>query len=650
MLKPATLLPLAVATILAAVAIACTGAPLTTAPAPSLTEPPPATDVPAADAADAAPEPTAVMPQPEPSAMNNPHSLDAFPPEAAYGDYAVGTATSFAVDNRQRLDPWNTAYASPGYREMLRQVEAAGQTRTVIFQLWYPAMPDTTAGRLDGPRSPYPAADGRRADRLDFFLRDEALYSAAGGGSFLNLQAIYADGGAPLAQAPPERQAAVSAEIARRNMALPLNAWRDAAPADGKFPVIVIAHGLGGHHSLWRNYAEFLASHGYIVAAPTFISDGTLPMVFHDPGSPFVQGATPQELQDAYRTLLSEFKVIPQFYLLLFGVDVSGGFDAVANFDPTTAQVLPGGVERATTMMRNLFRQRVADVGLVLHTVRLLGEDAGDCRAALTTMGATTAAGELCGLLAGRVDGARAGLSGHSLGSMTAQLGANHLPGVRAALGINNGPPFTWTPEEMYGGGETADGLPVGSRQPVFNMIGDEDDFVQSIFVTLFQATLAAAGGDPMLAFPLEPERALPERMENPQPVALSAYRRATGDRILAIVRDADHGTIVDDFARDYPWPAYQRGEIPFAQTPMRSRKPTGEAAFGPPGAPGEPYYQMDWAAVPGAGEVYLPHLIRDWYARAWFDWYLKDDPDARRRLQNEDPFGSLTHVRREVQ
>ena len=73
----------------------------------------------------------------------------------------------------------------------------------------------------------------------------------------------------------------------------------------------------------------------------------------------------------------------------------------------------------------------------------------------------------------------------------------------------------------------------------------------------------------------------------------------------------------------------------------MRSRKPTGEAAFGPPGAPGEPYYQMDWAAVPGAGEVYLPHLIRDWYARAWFDWYLKDDPDARRRLQNEDPLAA---------
>ena len=657
MFKSAILLPLAAATMLAVLAAACVGGPPLTAPPLALTEPPPAADSPSSDSAPeptaAMPEPTAAMSQPEASAMahmTNPHSLDAFPPEAAYGDYAVGTATTFAVDNRQRFDPWNTAYASPGYRELLRKVEAAGQTRTVIFQLWYPATPDTAAGRLDGQRSPYPSADGERADRLDFFLRDDALYSAAGGGGFFNLQTLYADDGLPLSEATPERQNAVVGEITRRSMTQPLNSWRDATPADGKFPVIVVAHGLGGHHSMWRNYAEFLASHGYIVAAPTFISDGTLPMVFHDPASPFVQGATPQELQDAYRTLLTESKVIPQFYMSMFGFDASAGFDAVGSFDPTTAQVVPGGVERATTMMRNLFRQRVADVGLVLQTVRLLGEDAADCRAALTAMGATTAADGLCGRLAGRVDGASAGLSGHSLGSMTAQLGANHLPGVQAALGINNAPPFTWTPEEMYGAGETAEGLPVGSHKPVLNMIGDEDDFVQFVFVSLFQATLAAAGGDPTLAFPLEPERALPERMENPQPVALSAYRRGTGDRILAIVRDADHGTIVDDFARDYSWLAYHDGEIPFAQTPIRNRKPTGEAAFAPPGAPGEAYYQMDWATVPDAGEVYLPHLIRDWYARAWFDWYLKGDEAAHQRLQTEDPFGNLTHVRRDMQ
>ena len=649
MLKPTSLLTVVFATILAGVVVACTGAPATPA-ALSLTEPPPAT---AAPAADAMPEPTAAAPQPDLSTMttlNNPHTLDAFPPEGAYGDYAVGTATTFAVDNRQRFDPWNTAYASPGYREMLRKLEAAGQTRTVIFQLWYPAVPDTAAGRTDGLRSPYPAAGGQRANHLDFFGQDEALYSAGGGGGFFNPQLLYADEGRPLAEAPPDRQGAVTAEAARRSMTAPLNSWREAAPADGEFPVIVVAHGLGGHHSMWRTYAEFLVSHGYIVAAPTFNSDGTLPMIFHDPDSPFVKGASEAEVQEAYRTLLGEFKVIPQFYRLLFGLDASGGFEALANFDPTTAQAVPGGVERATTMMRNLFRQRVADVGLVLHTVRLLGEEADVCRAALNTMGATTAARELCGRLAGRVDGTRAGLSGHSLGSMTAQLGANHLPGVQAALGFNNAPPYAWTPEEMYGGGETGEGLPVGSRQPVFIMIGDEDDFVQSVFVTLFQVGLAAAGGDPELAFPLEPERALPERLENPQPVALSGYRRATGDRIFAIVRDTDHGTLVDDFARNNPWPAYQRGELPYAISPQRVRKPVGENAFRSPPEPTEPYYMLDWADVPGVGEVYLPHLIRDWHARAWFDWYLKGDEAARQRLQNDDPFGSLTHILRDVE
>jgi len=662
--KPAALLALSLLFILVVVAIACT-APSAGAPAAApLTEPPPPTADPSANpAADPSASPTAAATaaaappaqsessnMTNPPRLDNPHALDAFPPEAAYGDYAVGTVTSFAVDNRQRFDPWNTAYASDRYRETLRRIEASGQTRTVVFQLWYPARPDTAAGRLDGIRSPYPANGGqRRANFLDFFFQDEAMLAATGGSYGVNPQFTYTAGDNLLAAAGPDRQAAVIADINRRSLAAPQNAWLNAEPADGKFPVIVVAHGLGGNHAMWRTYAEFLASHGYIVAAPTFISDGSLPQVFHDPASPFAASASPAEVRDAYATLNGESKVVPSFYRLLFGVDLSGGFEAIANFDPAAVTPVPGGVARATTMMRNLFRQRVADVGLTLHTVRLLGEDASTCRAALNAMGAVTAAGELCGRLAGRVDGRRAGLSGHSLGSMTAQLGANHLPGVSAALGFNNAPPFTWTPEEMYGAGATGDGLPVGSRQPVLNMIGDEDAFVQFIFVGLFQNALAAAGGDPALVFPLEPERATPERLENPQPVALSAYHRATGDRILAIVRDADHSIIVDDLGRNFPWPAYQRGDLPFGQSPTRFRKPTGDAAYGPPGAPTEPYYQLDWADVPGAGPVYLPHLIRDWYARAWFDWYLKDDADARRRLQNDDPFGDLTHTLRDI-
>ena len=71
--------------------------------------------------------------------------------------------------------------------------------------------------------------------------------------------------------------------------------------------------------------------------------------------------------------------------------------------------------------------------------------------------------------------------------------------------------------------------------------------------------------------------------MENPQPVALSAWRRAVSGRMLAIVRDTGHFTIAEDFARMFPWPMFRGGELPFGPTPERTRKPTGAQAFGPP-------------------------------------------------------------------
>ena len=525
-------------------------------------------------ASDAAPTPSAASATPgTPAADDAP--LAALPAGTAYGDYAVGTVTAFAVDNRQRFDPWNTAYASPQYREMLRRVEASGQRRTVIFQLWYPVAADTAQGRPAGPRSAYPAA----AD---------------------------ADG-------------------------------RDAAPAEGSFPVIVLSHGLGGVHSMWGALAEFLVSHGYIVAAPSFISDSSRPMVFQDEDSPFAAQSTPQEVQQAYRLITGEFKVIPSFYRLMFGC----GPDS---------PLIPGGIERTTTMMRNLFRQRVDDVGLVLHTVRLLGEEAAVCRAALESMGATSAARNFCGLLTGRVSGQPAGLAGHSLGSMTSQLGVNHLPGVGAALGFNNGVPFTWTPEEMYGAGETADGLPVGSRMPALVMIGDEDAFVQGVFINLFQTAVSEAGGDPAAAFPLEAERAWPDRAENPQPVALSGWQRSMGDRSLVIVRDVNHDLLVREFDRNSAWLNYQQGDASGRSGWRSVRKPTGAEAFQPQPPRGEDYALLDWAELGDGSVVYLPHLIRDWYARAWFDWYLKGDEAARQRLQSPDPFGALTHARTEVQ
>ena len=559
------------------------------------------------------------------------------PPSAGYGDYAVGAKIGFAVDNRQRFDPWNTAYASPEYRAMLRKVEAVGQPRTVIFHLWYPAEANRSENRLAGPRSPWPAASGRRANMGDFFFGEYAVQVLSSAELFPSTYARlhFKDGGKLDKLSEPARQEALK-KIGERYFAAARGAYLEAPPAAGRFPVVILSHGLGGNYGMWNFLGEFLASHGYVVAAPSFISDSGVPLVFHDPDSVFARQTSKDDVQEAYRLVMGERKVIPNFFGFMFDGP-----------DPASAKAVPGGIRRTTTMMQNLFRQRVADVGLVIHTLKLLGSDEADCRAGLNSMGAASAARELCGLLSGRVADA-VGLSGHSLGSMTSQMGANHIPGVSVALGFNNGPPFTWTPEEFFGGGRTPEGLPEGSRKPTVQMIGDEDGFVQWVFQNLFQGMLPAAGGDPKAAFPLEAERAVPDRRANPQPVALSAYRRQTSDRVLVIVRDVDHGRLVNNFARMFPWPEFRKGALPFALSPSGRRKAVGdeirERNFS-----GAPYDRMDWVETDDAGSVFMPYVVRDWYARAVFDRYLKEDPAALERLKGADPFGEMTSARREL-
>ena len=559
------------------------------------------------------------------------------PPTAGYGDYAVGAKIGFAVDSRQRFDPWNTAYASPAYRAMLRKVEAAGQPRTVIFHLWYPAEAKRSGDRLAGPRSPLPAASGRRAKMGDFFFGDYAVPVLSSAGLFPGTDARlqFRDGGKLAGLSGQARQEALE-RIGERYFAVLRGAYFEAPPAAGRFPVVILSHGLGGNYGMWTFFGEFLASHGYIVAAPSFISDSDVPLVFHDPDSVFARQASTGEVQEAYRTIMGEQKVISNFFRFMFDAP-----------DPAAAKAIPGGVRRTTAMMQNLFRQRVADVGLLIHTLKLLGSAEADCRAGLNSMGAASAARELCGLLSGRV-GDTVGLSGHSLGSMTSQMGVNHIPGVSVALGLNNGAPFTWTPEEFFGGGQTPEGLPEGSRKPTVQMIGDEDGFIHWVFHTLFQEMLSAAGGDPKTGFPLEAERAVPDRRTNPQPVALSAYRRQTSDRVLVIVRDVDHGRLVNNFARIFPWPDFRKGALPFALSPSGRRKPVGdqlrERNFS-----GASYDRLDWVETEDAGSVFMPYVIRDWYARAVFDHYLKGDRAALDRLKGSDPFGEMTSARREI-
>ena len=572
------------------------------------------------------------------SAAESPERMSALPPEAAYGQYAVGVATGFAVDDLARFDPWNGFYGDANYQALLRRIDASGQRHTVMFQLWYPADPRKDAQADGQQRSPLPAASGRRANYHDFFMRDPhiAVRLTIAGMAAQEITQVR-PGGALTAMKEADRQAAL-ASIGGHILESPQGAWQDATAAQGRFPVIVVAHGLGGNHAMWGTFAEFLASHGYIVAAPTFISDGTLPLVFHDEDSPFRNQREWPEVAAAHERLSNEAKVVPYFHRLLFGSET----------DPAKRKAVPGGVERATTMMRNLFRQRVGDVALVLRTVQSMGLEEPACRVSLTSMGATSAArptsnSYLCDLLNGRIDAENIGTAGHSLGSMTAQLAANHLPAVDAAFGLNNAPPFKWTPEEMLGGSEG------GVRKPLLLMVGDEDAFVQSIFIGLFTTAVRAAGGDPKQAFPLAAERAAPDRIANPQPVALSGWQRARSDRALVIVRDVGHDTLVNEAARLFPWPAFVRGELPFGQDPGRTRKATGEAAFAPQPPVGERYDELGWAVYEDGQEAYLPHVVRDWYALAWFDWHLKGDAAARARLAADDPFGGRTHVRKEL-
>ena len=103
---------------------------------------------------------------PDPAAAR----LPALPAGAAYGEYAVGVATGFAVDVRQRFDPWNTAYAGPEYRALLRRVEDAGQTRTVVFQLWYPRTTEHLPGTGRRAALSLPGAERAACELLRLLL------------------------------------------------------------------------------------------------------------------------------------------------------------------------------------------------------------------------------------------------------------------------------------------------------------------------------------------------------------------------------------------------------------------------------------------------------------------------------------------------
>ena len=554
-------------------------------------------------AATPAPTPTPAAPTPDPAPTPTP---DPTPPESpAPADYVergphpVGSRAVFFHDPARPFDGWNARHASEGYRALLGEIGAAGERQIVAAHLWYPA--------VDG--------NGTRRATLDDFaasasrsFRDAYTGSAT---AFLGGLANAA-GAAP---APADRPAVLAA--ARERLVRSLH---EAPVAEGRFPVLVAAHGLGGMSAQWIGFAEILASRGYVVVAPSFVSDSSLPHVFESPDSRYAAEAGPNAVDRAYRTIQGEFKVIPGFHRYLFD---SG------------RRAIPGGERRVGAMMAELFTQRVDDVETVIEGLASLDADEATCLADYASRRQPLEGSAVCGLFEGAFDAERVGVFGHSLGSITAQFAVARLDSVLAAVGYNNGSPRSWEPPGIFGPGLAADGQPAGSPEPVLQIHGTEDAFVQNIFRGLLWNELLAAGGDPEQMWLLEPERALPTD-ENPQPIARNAYDRATGDRMIVAVKDLNHDQLGDTFAALFPPsdPIVVGGEEYWISARPATRKAVGEAVLDP-SFRGERFTPLDHGTV-GSTEVHLPTFLRNYYTLNWFDAYLRNDATARERVTRD--------------
>ena len=535
------------------------------------------------------------------------------------GPYAVGVRALYFHDPDRPFDPWNAKHASPDYQILLETINAAGENQIVSTLAWYPVDPaDTTRpATYDDIASSSRGAALNRAyqSNLSFYLSN--LTDGSGGGPDL-----FADPAA----------AGLAADALKQQL---VNARYQSPIAEGQFPILIAAHGLGGSAQMWINFAEYFASHGYVVIAPSFISDSGLPNVLDSPDSQFALHRGPVWVGNAYQTFLGEFKVISGFYKYFFDYQGPIGFDGAPGAGQLTA--LPDGGQKVGAMMAEFFTQRVGDVSTIIDGLYSLNQDAATCTLEYAASGQTNHGPQVCGSFTDSLDLISIGIVGHSLGSMTAQFTVARDPRVTAAVGYNNGPPRYWEPPGIFGIGQAADGQPAGNPKPVMQIHGSEDAFVQGVFRGLMWNQLTAAGGNPEDIWILEPERALPTD-ENPQPIARNAYTRATGDKVIISVKDVNHGSLVDDHLALFPRsaPLTVNGRQYWNEPRQAPRKAVGQDVLNP-AFQGQPYTPLNWATV-GDTPLYLPIFIRNYYTKNWFDFYLKGDQTALRFTENPLP------------
>ena len=540
------------------------------------------------------------------------------PPPQAYverGEYEVGVSALFFHDPDRPFDTWNAAHASDNYKATLAKIVAAGENQIVAAHIWYPvdAGDSTRAATFeDFSSSASSVIQNAYASFPSFFLSSLASEDPASANIFSDQSAM----------------AAMVEEVKGR-----LISARYKAPiAEGPFPVLIAAHGLGGTSLGWAKFGEYLASYGYVVVAPNFISDGMLPIVFDSPDSRYAQSVDMASIDSAYQTILGESKVITGFYKYFFGQDAPSGFGGSPG--QTELRVLPDGGRKVGEMMGQFFTQRVGDVDTIIDGLESLNKGSESCAAEYAQRGQPRHGAEVCGMFAGALDLAHLGVMGHSLGSMTAQFAVAKSDRIVAAVGYNNGPPRYWEPPGIFGDGLAADGQPAGNPKPVMQIHGSEDAFVQNVFRGLMWNMLSAAGGNPEDIWTLEQERVLPTD-ENPQPIARNAYNRATGDKVIISLKDLNHDAIVDDFTPLFSeqTPIVVNGNRHWTTIEPRTRKGVGQQAL-EQGFQGESYPPLAWDTI-GDYAVYMPTYLRNYYTKNWFDFYLKGDQGGLRFTEN---------------
>ena len=511
--------------------------------------------------------------------------------------YAVGMVTNFVRDYSKPFDTWGRKYKNDAYRELLDEIEALGTPRTTVTNIYYPSPKGegTVSGRAD---TTLPAAlpapvSGERVSMADVMAGNASFVADIGSG----WQSI------PDGADPDEFRATF------------FQSYKNAPIAEGKFPLVILVHGLGGRLLGYATTAEYLASQGYIAVVVVMTSDSSGPPIFEDPDNEWAKQASDEEIAAAYELIAQQSPVFNGFSNFLF--DYDGSLEEVVMRGDMKAKsqlkASQEGAIRSGNMMGELFEQRVEDVRQVIIEMKKLNQPELACKVRLESERTSKS---LCGFLAGHIDVDSIGVTGASLGSMTTQSALGFLEDVDTGIGYINGMPRMWEP---YGGlpGDPQDGLPAGVTKPLLQMIGSDDYFVHSVFRIIHWTLFEEAGGDPTHNYPLEPEQLWPTE-DNPSPVALTAYQRSQAEKMLITFRDQGHGT--SDFASFFPGMEEQGRRVPLSKD-----------------AQPEPYKVLGWVKE-GDNDVYLPRMMLNYFNTNWFDWQLKGDEEARARLVNH-PF-----------